>query len=73
MNAGYYACTEGPMQYAHVDKKDKIEGHQEDWDLNVTPLIKDVLSTNYYSLQITISDADETLNYDANISEVFGY
>ena len=73
MNAGYYAWAEGPMQYAYIDEKGKIDGHQEDWDLNISPLIKDVLSTNYYSLQTPISYTNETLNYDANILEVFGY
>ena len=73
MNGGYYAWAEGPMQYAYIDEKGKIDGHQENWDLNISPLIKDVLSTNYYSLQTPISYTNETLNYDANILEVFGY
>ena len=30
INAGYYAWAEGPMQYAYIDEKGKIEGHQED-------------------------------------------
>ena len=73
MNAGYYAWAEGPMQYAYVDEKGEIDGHQEDWDLNISPLVKDMLSTNYYSLLTPISYTNETLNYDANILEVVGF
>ena len=36
-------------------------------------MIKDVLSTNYYSLQTPISYTNETLSYDANILEVVGF
>ena len=73
MNSGYYSWSEGPMQYEYVDEKGKIEGHQESWDSNVAPLVKDVLSTNYYSLQTPISYTNETLSYDANILEVVGF
>ena len=62
MNSGYYSWSEGPMQYEYVDEKGKIEGHQESWDSNVAPLVKDVLSTNYYSLQTPISYTNETLS-----------
>jgi hypothetical protein len=73
MNSGYYTWAEGPMQYSYLDEKGKIEGHQEYWDLNIAPLIKDEASANYYSLQTPISYSNESVNYDANVLEVVGF
>jgi hypothetical protein len=50
-----------------------MEGHQEDWDLNIAPLIKDEASAKYYSLQTPISYSNESVNYDANVLEVVGF
>jgi|TARA_B110000211_G_C14038131_1_gene535521 hypothetical protein len=73
MKSGYYAWAEGPMQYSYVDSKGEIEGHQEDWDRNIAPLIKDEGGANYYSLATPISYTNDNLNYDANILEVVGF
>ena len=73
MKSGYYAWAEGPMQYSYVDSKGEIEGHQEDWDRNIAPLIKDEGGANYYSLATPISYTNDNLNYDANIVEVVGF
>ena len=73
MKAGYYAWAEGPMQYSYVDLKGEIEGHQEDWDSNIAPLIKDEGGANYYSLATPLSYSNNNLNYDANVLEVVGF
>ena len=58
---------------SYVDSKGEIEGHQEDWDRNIAPLIKDEGGANYYSLATPISYTNDNLNYDANILEVVGF
>ena len=73
MKAGYFSWAEGPMQYSYIDSKGKIDGHQEDWDSNIAPLIKDEGRANYYSLATHLSYSNSNLNYDANVLEVGGF